>query len=58
MARDKTRDLRKMNRRNFLSKLSAMGISGAALQYMTKDALAEVIDNPKEEVPRLRDVVV
>lgn len=40
MARDKTRDLRKMNRRNFLSKLSAMGISGATLQYMTKDAMS------------------
>jgi len=43
-----------MNRRNFLSKLSAMGISGATLQYMTKDALAEVTDDPKDEVPRLR----
>lgn len=57
MARDKTRDLRKMNRRNFLSKLSAMGISGAALQYMTKDALAEVTDDPKDEVPRLAYVI-
>jgi hypothetical protein len=30
-----------------------MGVSGAALQYMTKDALAEVTDDPSDEVPRL-----
>jgi len=56
MPRDKTRDLRKMNRRNFLSKLSAMGISGATLQYMTKDALAEVTDDPTDEIPRLQSM--
>ena len=53
MPGDKTRDLRKVNRRSFLRKLSAMGVSGAALQYMTKDALAEVTDDPSDEVPIL-----
>ena len=56
MARDKTRDLRKMNRRNFVKSLAGIGISGATLRYMTKDALAEVTDNPKKEVPRLRSL--
>lgn len=36
MPGDKTRDLRKMGRRNFLKTLSALGVSGTALQYMTK----------------------
>ncbi len=53
MARDKTRDLRKMGRRNFVKTLSAMGVSGAALKYMTKDALAKYTDDPKDEIPRL-----
>jgi len=56
MARDKTRDLRKMGRRNFLKTLAGIGISGATLKYMTKDALAQVTDNPKKEVPRLRSL--
>ena len=53
MPGDKTRDLRKVNRRSFLRKLSAMGVSGAALQYMTKDALADVTDDPSDEIPIL-----
>lgn len=56
MSRDSTRDLRKMGRRNFLRSLAGIGISGATLRYMTKDALAEVTDNPKKEVPRLRSL--
>jgi hypothetical protein len=48
MARDKTRDLRKMGRRNFLKTLAGIGISGATLKYMTKDALAQVTDDPKK----------
>jgi hypothetical protein len=33
-----------------------MGVSGAALQYMTKDTLAEVTDDPVDRVPRIRRV--
>jgi len=54
MARDKTRDLRKMNRRNFVKSLSAMGVSAGALRYMSKETLAKLTDDPRDEVPRLQ----
>lgn len=43
-----------MGRRRFLQSLSALGISGAALQFMTSESLAEVTDDPSKRVPRLR----
>ena len=45
-----------MRRRNFLGTLAGIGISGATLRYMTKDAVAEVTDDPTNEVPRLRSL--
>lgn len=53
----KTRKLRKMGRRRFLDSLSTLGVSAATLNYITKDALAEVTNNPEEEVPRLLGLV-
>jgi hypothetical protein len=42
-----------MGRRRFLHTLSGLGILAGALQYMTQDALADITDNPRDEVPRL-----
>lgn len=47
------RKLKQMGRRRFVSKLSALGISASALVGMSSEALAEVTENPKKEVPRL-----
>jgi hypothetical protein len=43
-----------MGRRRFLKTLSTLGVSAAALNHMTKDALAELTDDPSQEVPRLK----
>jgi len=59
MPGDKTRDLRKVNRRSFVKTLSAMGVSATTLRYLTQDTLAQVTHDPKEEIPyvaRLRNV--
>lgn len=42
-----------MGRRRFMKTLSAIGVSGTTLNYLSQDALAELTDDPKEEVPRL-----
>lgn len=42
-----------MSRRRFLSGLSTLGLSGAALNHITQDAVADLTDNPEKEVPRL-----
>lgn len=46
-------ELSKMGRRRFFSTLSSIGITGMALDHMTKDVLAKVTSNPEDEVPRL-----
>lgn len=59
MTGDKTRDLRKVNRRSFVKTLSAMGVSATSLRYLSQDALAQVTHDPKEEIPyvaRLKNV--
>lgn len=48
------RGLLRSSRRRFLKQMSKLGMSGATLQYLTKDALAESVDNPDKEVPRLK----
>lgn len=48
-----TRKLTRMGRRRFLGALSALGVSGAALHHMSKEALADLTADPSEEVPRL-----
>jgi hypothetical protein len=53
MVKSVKRTLRSGGRRQFLKTLSTLGLSGSALQYMSQDALAELTDNPKDEVPRL-----
>jgi hypothetical protein len=42
-----------MGRRRFLGALAGLGMSGAGLQYVTKEALADLDYDPDEEVPRL-----
>jgi hypothetical protein len=54
MARDKTRDLQRMNRRSFVKTLSAMGVSATSLKYLSKDALADTTDDPSDEIPVLQ----
>jgi hypothetical protein len=53
MRKSVKRRLRSGGRRQFLKTLSTLGLSGSALQYMSQDALAELTDDPKDEVPRL-----
>lgn len=53
---DSTRKLARMNRRQMLEKLSAMGVSAGGLAFITKDTLAKVTDNPDDEIPRLHYV--
>jgi len=51
MPGDKSRDLQKVNRRSFVKTLSAIGVSGTTLEYLSQDALAQVTHDPTEEVP-------
>lgn len=53
MGKYNTRKLQSMGRRRFLKSLSALGVSTAALQHMSKDALADITETPEDEVPRL-----
>lgn len=46
-----------MGRRRFLNTLGALGVSATALNYISKDTLAQVTDNPEKEVPRLLGLV-
>lgn len=50
-------DLTSMGRRRFLSTLGKLGVSAATLNYITKDALADLTSNPEKEVPRLLGLV-
>ena len=45
--------LRTGSRRRFLKLLSGVGVSASALQYMSRDALAKVTDDPENEIPIL-----
>lgn len=53
MVENSTERFSKMGRRRFLKALSALGVSAGAFNYVSKDALAAVTDNPEKEVPRL-----
>jgi hypothetical protein len=46
-----------MGRRRFLGALSTLGVSGAALQHLSKEALADLTADPSAEVPRLERLV-
>lgn len=52
-----TRKLTRMGRRRFLGALSTLGVSGAALQHLSKEALADLTADPSAEVPRLERLV-
>ncbi|ERH04436.1 MAG: hypothetical protein J07HR59_01570, partial [Halorubrum sp. J07HR59] len=51
MSSDITAKLQRMGRRRFLGTLAGMGVSGAAVTHLSRDAVAEV--DLDEEVPRL-----
>ena len=42
-----------MSRGRFIGALAALGVSMSAVEGMTQETMAELIDNPKEEVPRI-----
>ncbi|NEU58735.1 hypothetical protein [Halorussus sp. MSC15.2] len=48
-----TSSLLDLNRRNFTKGLLSIGLSASAAAGLSKEALAELTDNPNEEVPRL-----
>jgi len=48
-----TDKLSRMGRRRFLQTMVTLGVTGTGLNYMTKDALADLTNNPESEVPRL-----
>ena len=41
-------------RRGFLKTLTTLGVSASTASVLTQDAVADVIDDPKREVPRIR----
>ena len=49
-----TDKLRRMGRRRFMKTLSTLGLSTATVHNMSKETLAELTDNPEEEIPRLK----
>lgn len=54
MSKITTDELKRMGRRRFLKTLSTLGLSTAAVHNMSKEALADLTDNPEEEIPRLK----
>lgn len=48
------RKLLRSSRRRFLKRMSQLGISGATLRYFSKNALAGSVDDPQNQVPRLK----
>lgn len=48
-----SKDWHLMGKRRFLKNLGKLGVSGAALQYITQDSLAEITKSPEDEIPRL-----
>lgn len=40
-----------MSRRRFIEALTALGVSTAALEGLTKEAFADLVDDPKKEIP-------
>lgn len=57
MRENATRKLARMGRRRFLKTLAGFGVSGAALNHMTQEALAETNPDLNNEVPLLRGMV-
>jgi len=47
------RKLNRMSRRRFMGALAGLGVSAAAIPGMTQETMADLIDDPKEEVPRV-----
>lgn len=47
------RKLQRMSRRRFLETFAALGVSASALNGMTQDAVGDLIDDPRREVPRV-----
>lgn len=53
MSDTSTTALSRMGRRRFLDTLGKLGVSAGALSCMSADALADVTNDPRDEVPRL-----
>lgn len=53
----KKRELMKMSRRRMLRSLANLGVGATTLQYLSRDALAKMGSEPKNEVPRVRGLV-
>lgn len=45
------RNLGLMSRRRFIEALTALGVSTAALQGLTKETFADLVDDPQKEIP-------
>ncbi|MEF8894626.1 trypsin-like serine protease, partial [Halodesulfurarchaeum sp.] len=46
--------LSRMGRRGFLKTLAGLGVSASAASVLTQEAVADVIDDPRREVPRIK----
>lgn len=53
MKKNSTRRLNRMGRRRFYETLSKLGVSTAALPFISKDTLGNLTDDPENEVPRV-----
>lgn len=46
--------LDRMGRRGFLKTLAGLGVSASTAGALTQSAVAEAVDDPRREVPRIR----
>lgn len=53
----KRNKLGKIGRRRFVKRMASLGVSAGVLNTMSQEAIAEVTDDPKREVPRLEALV-
>lgn len=49
-----SRALSRVGRRGFLKTLAGLGVSASTASALTQDAVADVIDDPRREVPRIK----
>lgn len=47
------RDIDRMRRRRFMNTMVGLGVSIEAMNYLSKDIAAKIIEDPEKEVPRL-----
>jgi|GEM_PF-6400840 len=49
-----SRALSRMGRRGFLKTLTTLGVSASTAGVLTQDAVADIVDDPRREVPRIK----